>query len=94
MLMWYLMVENNFRRILSSLNLKKVRTAFLSSYPPRECGIATYSKDLLNNIDKLKVLKPSVVIAINDKGGHYNYQRLVKYQIDQEKTETARAQRD
>lgn len=69
-------------------DLKKTRVAFLGSYPPRECGIATYSKDLIDSISRLKILKPISVVAINEKGGHYNYQRTVKFQIEQEDIES------
>lgn len=68
--------------------LGKKRVAFLSTYPPRECGIATYTRDLVDAISKLRILRPPVVIAINDKGGHYNYQRTVKFQIEQEDIES------
>ena len=70
--------------------LGKKRVAFISTYPPRECGIATYTKDLVDAIIRLRVLRPPAVIAINDKGGHYNYQRMVKFQIEQEDIETYR----
>lgn len=70
--------------------LEKKRVAFLGTFPPRECGIATYTKDLTDAIANLRRLKPPVVVAINDKGGHYNYQRTVKYQIDQEEIKTYR----
>jgi glycosyltransferase involved in cell wall biosynthesis len=45
--------------------------AYLSSYPPRECGIATFTKDLLSAIDELSVHKPPIVIAVNEKGAIY-----------------------
>jgi len=68
--------------------LEKKRVAFLSSYPPRECGIATYTKDLVDSVNKLKILKPSIILAINDKGGYYNYPRNVRFQIESDDIES------
>src|SRR5450759_5135988 len=34
-------------------NNKKIWVVFLTTYPPRECGIATFTSDLLKNFDKL-----------------------------------------
>ena len=55
----------------------------MSSYAPRECGIATYTEDLTRSIDKLKVIEPSSIISMNDPGACYNYGKEVLWQIDQ-----------
>lgn len=39
--------------------------AFLSTYPPRECGLATFTEDLINEIDKIGTVRSSV-IAVNN----------------------------
>ena len=60
------------------------RVAYLSTYPPRECGIATFTKDLLDAADALDDLKPSVVVALNEKETIYNYDRRVKWQVERD----------
>jgi len=60
------------------------RVAYMSSYPPRECGIATFTKDLVDEVDKLDVFRPSVVIAMNEKETIYIYDRKVRWQIDRD----------
>ena len=61
------------------------RIVFVCSYPPRQCGIATFSHDLLSN---LKLLLPEVlftVCAVNDsKSTSYAYPKEVALQIDQD----------
>ncbi len=54
----------------------------MSSYSPRQCGIATFTEDLTKSIDKLKVLPPSTIVGINDPGSSYNYGKEVLWQID------------
>jgi len=54
----------------------------MSSYTPRECGIATFTEDLIKSIDALHVLKPADIIGINDLGSSYNYGKEVVMQID------------
>ena len=84
----YMMRDFETVRGVPSDDLIKIRVAFVSTYPPRECGIATYTKNLVDAISRLYVLGPSVVTAINDKGGYYNYPSEVKFQINREQVES------
>jgi len=58
--------------------------AYVSTYPPRECGIANFTKDLIDAVDHLHKFRPPVVIAINEKGAIYNYNRRVRFQIERD----------
>ena len=60
------------------------RIAYVSTYPPRECGIANFTKDLTDAVDQLHEFRPSVVIAINEKGAIYKYDRRVRFQIERD----------
>ena len=61
-----------------------VKVGYVSTFPPRQCGIATYTYDLVEAISRLSVTSAPEIIAINDKGGFYDYSNLVKFQIDRE----------
>jgi glycosyltransferase involved in cell wall biosynthesis/predicted transcriptional regulator len=65
--------------------------SYISSYPPRECGIATFTSDLVDSINHQGVLPPPVVVAINDEGEYYDYSGEVKLQIEREKRESYKA---
>lgn len=62
---------------------------YLSSFPPRECGIATFTKRLTNAIDK--EYNPEIkskILAINSNGTSiYNYPRKVTMQINETEME-------
>ena len=59
---------------------------FITSYPPRECGIATYSQDLIksikNKFDKSFSLK---ICALDTKEASHLYPKEVKYILDTSK---------
>ena len=41
--------------------------AYVSTFPPKKCGIATFTYDLVNSIDKTKKLKNQRIISIDEK---------------------------
>lgn len=65
-----------------------MKIAYISTYPPRECGIATFNHNLLNAIgfNKASVSTESFVVAMSDSENldTYKYPREVKYIIRQE----------
>ncbi len=63
---------------------RKIRVAYVSTYPPRECGIATYTERLVDSVSWFcsgTVTSP-VIVAVNDRGAHYDYEVRVRAQID------------
>jgi len=64
------MVSNRIRNI-----------AFLSTYPPRECGLATFTEDLIKELDNVRLLKKPSVIAISNDS--YSYDDRVIMEIQQ-----------
>ncbi len=62
-----------------------MKFAFISTYKPRECGIATFTNSLINALDKnfakMQGENSSYVIAMNDIDEGYNYPDIVKFTI-------------
>lgn len=52
----------------------------VSSYPPRECGIATFSNDIVNSVKKVfGHTLPIEVCALQNEMNHFEYGNEVKY---------------
>lgn len=52
--------------------LNRIRNvAFLSTYPSRECGLATFTQDLVRELDKVGLLNKPKVIAVSNN--EYSY---------------------
>src|SRR6202000_2213962 len=67
-----------------------MKIAYISTYPPRECGIATFNQNLMRAIDanyseRKKLLDGVFVVALNDSENmqEYEYPEEVKYVIRQ-----------
>jgi len=79
--------------------LRPVKIAFVSTYPPRKCGIATFCQDLLGSMRQLYGSGESEgensifeVIALNNGSQNYSYGREVTFHIrDQQHIDYQRA---
>ncbi|HLO91317.1 MAG TPA: glycosyltransferase family 4 protein [Lentimicrobium sp.] len=67
-----------------------MKVAFIGTYPPRECGIGTFNRNLFNaiqcNIDQQDQYE-GIVIAMNDHDRNYAYPDEVVYTIRQNSQE-------
>jgi len=76
-------MTKNLEKLLTPKS-KGVRVIYLSSYIPRKCGIATYTKDLTNAINLLNPHDLAEIMAATRPKECINYPWEVKYKIKQE----------
>ena len=70
------------------VQFKKSKVCFFGNFPPRECGIATFTRDIVTSMNKKFNPKlTSEVAAINDEEGIYNYGKRVVFQVNKEDIE-------
>lgn len=59
---------------------------FISTFPPRECGIATYTQDLINALDKqFEQTFTYSICALEEENSHYAYERSPQYILNTSK---------
>lgn len=66
------------------------RTLFMGSFPPRECGIATFTKDVVDSFDQAFGTK-SEIIAVDEPGGemrHYGPEVMARLQQERRESYT------
>ncbi|HLY67230.1 MAG TPA: glycosyltransferase family 4 protein, partial [Chloroflexota bacterium] len=59
-----------------------LRIAYVGSFPPRECGIATFTRSVLQSVDALGTAAPGCVVAMNPPGQGLSYPPQVITQIE------------
>jgi glycosyltransferase involved in cell wall biosynthesis len=68
-------------RIILTRSLNSNKVCLLSTYPPRKCGIAVFTKDLVDAFNVYSDSISSSVIAINERGASHSYDEQVRWQI-------------
>ena len=66
---------------------KQLKVLFIGTYVPKECGIATFTYDLLNSVFGEDNDVHCEVIALNDPSETYNYPEEVVFQIERDNIE-------
>ncbi len=65
-----------------------MKNAYIATYPPRQCGIGTFTKNLFNSMVASDIDEPnhkkSFIVAINDFEEELNYPEEVRFTIQQE----------
>ena len=68
-----------------------MKIAFIGTYPPRECGIGTFTNNLYNSVLQSKKAEnqdcEAFVVAVSDHNLIYDYPQEVKLDIRQEHQE-------
>lgn len=68
-----------------AVTVKRKNIVFLSTYPPRQCGLATFTEDLVKEISKLSLVQASV-IAVSRTEEYTD--PLVEYKLRQQDRES------
>jgi glycosyltransferase involved in cell wall biosynthesis len=60
------------------------RIAFVGNYPPRKCGIATFTSDVLAAVATAHPQSHCLAVPINDVPGGYDYPDTVQFEIEEQ----------
>lgn len=64
---------------------ERQQVVFLSTFPPRRCGLATFTNDLVDALDRTGLFAPSAVFALSNAPGEYIYGPQVVLEITQDR---------
>lgn len=68
-----------FRYLRETMN--KIEPAYIATYPPSECGIATFTKDLSSSVAKYTPFSKPSIIAVKREHEIEPYERVVRCQV-------------
>lgn len=77
-------IQNNLSDKKAATNNVLPEILFITTYPPRECGIATYSEDLIQALKKQFVYSFDIKVCAveSDKEMHDYSSKMVKYKLN------------
>ena len=64
--------------------MARLTLGVVSTFPPREDGIATFTRDLLTGVRRANAGITIRIAAITDRGSYYAYPRQVRWEIEQD----------
>lgn len=70
-----------------------LKIAFVGDYPPRKCGIATFTHDLRIGVAQESYAE-CIVVAMEDISGAYHYDNEVQFQVAEEELDEYRSAAD
>lgn len=62
--------------------LNRIEIAYVGTYPPQECGIATFTKDVVTAVAKYTPFSDPAVVAVGGDIAIEQYPKSVKYHIE------------
>jgi polysaccharide biosynthesis protein PslF len=62
---------------------RDLEIACVSTFPPRACGIGTFTRDLVQGLRALPQPTGVLIAAINGDGEHYDYAPIVRVQMEE-----------
>lgn len=62
-------------------SMNKIEPAYISTYPPTECGIATFTKDVVTSVTKYTPFSKPTVVAIKGEHEIEPFDRIVRFQL-------------
>jgi len=70
------------------------RIAFLGNFPPRLCGIATFTNDLSEAVSQVASNSDCYVGAVNDRPDSYSYNDRVRFELQEKELDSYRRAAD
>lgn len=71
-----------------------IKAIYISSYIPRKCGIATYTKDLTNAVNLLNPYALAEIMAMHRPSEDYDFPWEVKYKVEEQDLESYKTAAD
>jgi glycosyltransferase involved in cell wall biosynthesis len=60
------------------------KIAFIGDYPPRKCGIATFTRNLLQAVAIRHSQSQCLAVSVNDRKSRYEYPDVVRFEIEEQ----------
>src|ERR1017187_6328441 len=68
--------------------MNKIEPAYVATYPPSECGIATFTRDVVSSVAKYTPFSKPTVVAVKREHEIEPYERMVRFQILKEEKQS------